>query len=101
MIRPDRPRPVLADPGPRPEPDAPRRAGSHDQAGTARTLAAWMEPMLSLDDVAELLSVSRRWLERERAAGRVPKPDFMAGKCPRWKPATIRRWIGEGAADGR
>lgn len=51
---------------------------------------------MSLDDVATTLKVSRRWLERERSAGRVPKPDFQAGRCPRWFPETIRRWIGEG-----
>ena len=55
-----------------------------------------IEPMISLDYLARILSVSRRWLERERSAGRVPKPDFMAGRCPRWKPATIRRWIETG-----
>jgi hypothetical protein len=52
-----------------------------------------IESMLSLDDLAVILKCSRRWLERERSAGRVPKPDFMAGRCPRWKPETIRRWI--------
>jgi predicted DNA-binding transcriptional regulator AlpA len=76
-------------------------AGTEVEATSGRTLAASLEPLLSLDDVAKLLSVSRRWLERERAAGRVPKPDFMVGRCPRWRAATIRRWIGEGVADGR
>jgi hypothetical protein len=55
-----------------------------------------IEPLLSVADVARIVKVSRRWLERERAAGRVPRPDFMAGRCPRWRPATIRRWIGPG-----
>jgi hypothetical protein len=55
-----------------------------------------IEPMLSLDDLAAILKVGRRWLERERSAGRIPKPDFMAGRCPRWKPETIRQWIERG-----
>jgi hypothetical protein len=55
-----------------------------------------LESMLSLDDLASLLKCSRRWLERERSAGRVPPPDFMAGRCPRWWPETIRRWIAQG-----
>jgi hypothetical protein len=28
-----------------------------------------------------------------RSAGKIPKPDVHAGKMPRWKPETIRRWI--------
>jgi hypothetical protein len=55
-----------------------------------------IEPMLGLDDLATILKCSRRWLERARSAGRVPKPDFMAGRCPRWKPSTIRAWIEAG-----
>jgi hypothetical protein len=76
-------KPVSANPGPL------RRADITPSAGP-------IEPMLSLDDLAIILKCSRRWLERERSAGRVPKPDFMAGRCPRWRAETIRRWIGEG-----
>jgi predicted DNA-binding transcriptional regulator AlpA len=88
-----RPRRVLGDPGPRITADPTEAAGPDKQATSGRSLAAWLEPMLALDDVAKMLAVSRRWLERERAAGRVPKPDFMAGRCPRWRAATIRRWV--------
>ena len=35
---------------------------------------------LRLDEVAEAVGVSRRVLERERAAGRMPKPDIRIGK---------------------
>ena len=51
-----------------------------------------------LDDLVELLGVSRRTIERERAAGRFPKPDIMIGKAPLWKPETIRRWIDAGGS---
>jgi hypothetical protein len=61
-----------------------------------RLLPAGIEPMLGIDALAIWLNVSRRWLERERSAGRVPKPDFMAGRCPRWKPETIRAWAEKG-----
>src|SRR5262245_5755651 len=76
MSRPHLHRPALADPEP---------SGGHV-----------IEPMLSLDNVARILKCSRRWLEGQRSAGKVPRPDFMAGRCPRWKPSTIRRWIEEG-----
>ncbi len=61
-----------------------------------RSLPPGFEPMLGLDDLAAILGVSRRWLERERSAGRVPRPDFQAGRCPRWNPSTIRAWIERG-----
>ncbi len=69
---------------PRPTPHAPR------------PLPAGIEPMLHIDDLAELLSCSRRCVERMRSAGKVPKPDIHVGRCPRWKPATIRAWIDGG-----
>ncbi len=52
---------------------------------------------LRLDEVAEAIGVSRRVLERERSAGRMPKPDLRIGKMPLWCPETIRQWIKEGA----
>jgi hypothetical protein len=69
------------------------RAGA---ARPKRKLPAGIEPMLSLDDIATWVSRSRRWLERERSAGRVPRPDFHAGKSPRWHVATIRAWLETG-----
>ena len=49
-----------------------------------------------LDELAELLGVSRRTIERERSAGRFPKPDLQIGKAPLWKPTTIQGWIDRG-----
>jgi predicted DNA-binding transcriptional regulator AlpA len=46
-----------------------------------------------LDELAAALGVSRRALERERSAGRFPKPDRIIGRMPLWTPETIRRWI--------
>jgi predicted DNA-binding transcriptional regulator AlpA len=48
---------------------------------------------LRLDEVAESIGISRRALERERAAGRFPRPDLTVGRMPLWRPETIRRWI--------
>ena len=49
-----------------------------------------------LSAVAKALGISRRTLERERAAGRFPRPDKVIGRMPFWKPETVRRWIDEG-----
>jgi hypothetical protein len=49
-----------------------------------------------LDELAAALGVSRRVLERERAAGRLPKPDLHIGRMPLYRPATIRGWIAKG-----
>ena len=53
---------------------------------------------LRLDEVAAALGVSRRAIERERSAGRFPRPDLHVGKCPLWAPATLARYVAEGGA---
>ncbi len=56
-----------------------------------------VEPMaLRLDELANAVGVSRRALERERAAGRLPKPDLHIGKMPLWRVETIRGWLERG-----
>jgi hypothetical protein len=56
-----------------------------------------VEPLAyRLDELAGALGVSRRALERERAAGRLPKPDFYIGKIPLYQPKTIRAWLDSG-----
>jgi predicted DNA-binding transcriptional regulator AlpA len=62
----------------------------------APTAGHIIEPMLCIDDLAAILSCSRRLVERMRSGGKVPKPDFHAGRCPRWRAATIRAWIESG-----
>jgi predicted DNA-binding transcriptional regulator AlpA len=51
---------------------------------------------LRLDELAAALGVSRRAVERERSAGRFPRPDLTIGRMPLWRPETIRRWLEEG-----
>jgi predicted DNA-binding transcriptional regulator AlpA len=48
---------------------------------------------LRLDELARALGVSRRAVERERSAGRFPRPDLTIGRMPLWRPETIRRWV--------
>lgn len=58
------------------------------------TAADLSDPMLSLNDLARLLNMSRRTIERERAAGHIPRPDLVLGKrTPRWFRSTVVRWI--------
>jgi predicted DNA-binding transcriptional regulator AlpA len=88
--------PTLDGPGPVRLANAIDRPDPRPEAKPGRTLPASIEPMLHIDDLAALLSCSRRLVERMRSAGKVPKPDIHVGKCPRWKPATIRAWIDRG-----
>jgi hypothetical protein len=61
-----------------------------------RALPDGLSPLVGIDDLAKWLHCSRRLVERMRSSGKVPRPDFQLGKCPRWKPETIRRWIETG-----
>lgn len=59
--------------------------------------AASIEPMLTLDGLARVLSCDRRTIERMRAAGKLPRADLIIGRrSPRWRPQTIRDWLERG-----
>jgi predicted DNA-binding transcriptional regulator AlpA len=45
------------------------------------------------DDIAALTGLSRRLLEREVSAGRMPPPDVRIGRRARYRPATITGWL--------
>ncbi len=47
-------------------------------------------------DIAAVLGVSRRTIEAERSAGRLPEPDLRIGKVPLWRVETIRAWLARG-----
>ncbi|MFQ5463784.1 MAG: helix-turn-helix transcriptional regulator [Phycisphaerae bacterium] len=53
-----------------------------------------MKRLLSVNDVCELLQVSRRNLTRLIAKGQIPPPDLKLGRSNRWTPATLEDWIG-------
>jgi len=71
-------------------------AGALDRQESPRPAALAIEPLMSISDLAEVLKCSRRGVERLRASGRVPKPDLVVGRMPRWRPGTIRKWIDRG-----
>lgn len=69
-----------------PRPASPRTAPRPDAIGRLA---------YRLNEVADAFGISRRSIERERAAGKFPKPDLTIGRMPLWKPATIERWMAE------
>jgi predicted DNA-binding transcriptional regulator AlpA len=69
------------------------RSDDHDRT---KPLPPGVEPLLSINDLATVLSCSRRLVERMCAGGKVPKPDLKVGRMPRWRADTIRRWIEDG-----
>jgi hypothetical protein len=53
------------------------------------------------DETCDALGMSRRAIERERSAGRFPAPDLHIGKCPLWKPETLRAYLDSGKGGRR
>ncbi len=51
--------------------------------------------MLSPNDLAALLNVSKRTVQTLRAAGRLPAPDLHIRKILRWRPETITNWLAQ------
>ena len=45
---------------------------------------------------ARMCGMSQRTLERLLSAGKFPRPDAYAGKCPLWTRATLERWLADG-----
>jgi predicted DNA-binding transcriptional regulator AlpA len=67
---------------------------------SGRTLAAPLEKLLSLDDLAELLGVKRRTVDRWWRVGKLPKPLRLghAGKVTiRFRPADIAAFLAKEA----
>ncbi len=77
------------------EPEAPAN-GRPPEAVPIRDRLLW-----SLDDIASLCGVSKRFLEMDRAAGRMPAPDVRLGRRIMWRPATVNRWLDAKNGDGR
>jgi predicted DNA-binding transcriptional regulator AlpA len=49
-------------------------------------------------DAARMCGMAPRTLERLASAGRFPKPDAYAGKCPLWVRSTLEAWVARGGA---
>ncbi len=48
------------------------------------------------EPAAKLCGISVRLLERLASAGKFPRPDAYAGRCPLWTRATLERWVAGG-----
>jgi predicted DNA-binding transcriptional regulator AlpA len=69
---------------------------ANGQDNANRQAAAIERLTWRLNDIVEATGLSRRTIERERSAGRFPRPDKKVGKMPLWRPETIREWVAEG-----
>lgn len=49
-------------------------------------------------DAARMCGMSVRLWERLLAAGKAPRPDAHAGKCPLWTRSTLEAWIARGGS---
>jgi excisionase family DNA binding protein len=54
--------------------------------------------LATIDDWALALQVSRPTVERLIRSGQIPPADIRIGRLPRWRPATLRRYIEGGVA---
>jgi predicted DNA-binding transcriptional regulator AlpA len=45
------------------------------------------------DDLIALTGMSKRWMQREISAGRMPAPDLRMGRCAGWRPSTVTAWL--------
>ena len=50
--------------------------------------------------VCAFLSVTDRWVRRNMACGRFPKPDYRLGRAMRWKELTILTYLESKATNG-
>jgi predicted DNA-binding transcriptional regulator AlpA len=65
----------------------------------ARPNQAPIEPLaFRKRTAADLVGISVRTLERLASAGKFPRPDAHAGKCPLWTRSTLEAWISRGGS---
>lgn len=77
---------------PDPRPKAPTRPiDNHEPAAALAALG--LAPLVKLSDWPIILGCSIETVGRMKAAGRLPRPDLMIGRSPRWRPETVRRWL--------
>jgi hypothetical protein len=67
----------------------------------ARLALAGIEPTIGNADWPVILRCSRREVDKLRAAGQLPPPDFTLGRrSPRWLARTVHEWM-DGLFHGR
>ena len=53
------------------------------------------DPMVSLEDIAQHLAVSKRTVAAWRAEGLLPPADFVVSRVLRWRVSTLQRFLAE------
>ena len=87
-------------PNPRtPQTDPPDDMRDHPAVGRPKSLAAAIEPLLiGRRELARLLSRSLASLDRDAAAGRLPRP-LRIGASVRWRLSEIQEWVAASCPD--
>ncbi len=62
------------------------------------TRAAELDRLLSVEDIATILGIHKRTLNRMRAAKTFPAPTLTVAGKARWTSAVVRGWIERGGA---
>ena len=60
-------------------------------------MATAVVPLLKVDDLAQMLSISRRGLFAMRARGHLPRGVKIGGRALRWDANEVRAWLDAGA----
>jgi predicted DNA-binding transcriptional regulator AlpA len=81
-------------------PTEPSVAPAKSRRGRPNPIPIRERLLIGLDDVACLMSISRRNLERLRSSGRFPQPDRKVGKRVLWQPTTVIEWVSSGEKGG-
>jgi hypothetical protein len=61
-----------------------------------REVAGLVEPLLDRSDLGNVLKCSLVTLDRLKSAGKLPKPDLILGRSPRWRAESIRAFLAKG-----
>lgn len=84
-----------------------RRASAIKKLTPANKIAVYRPPpatatpVLSKQDVCDLLRISPRQLAKMVSSGDYPTPDAHMGKRPRWSVDTHNEWVSAKLAEGR
>ena len=58
-------------------------------------LPAGLDPLMSLDQVARALGVSKNTGWKMLSSGEFPKAETMIGQARRWRVSTVQKWIND------
>lgn len=70
--------------------DGIKSGGRPQQSRSANTL------LITIDELAHELRVSRAAAWKWLAAGKLPRPIRLGDRCPRWRRADIEQWLANG-----